>query len=120
MTDSRSNDLSPVQSRVLFYIRDTIKHAGYPPTIKEMQAHFGWSSSNSVSTHLRRLVVKGAISIDRRKARGIKLLVEEEQCKPLTVTALHRSMAAELMLSGDRHRMQELIAEAYAAREVSE
>lgn len=47
---------------VLEYVRDSSKARGYPPTLREISAHFGWSSTTSTVDHLRQLEKRGFIS----------------------------------------------------------
>ena len=47
--------------KVFDFIVDTVKIQGYPPTIREIGEHFGWSSPATVSQVLDDLVERGWI-----------------------------------------------------------
>ena len=70
------NELTEKQEDVLAYISVRIKEDQRPPTLEELCQHFGWESPNSAATHLKLLEKKGAISIQKGVARGIKILDE--------------------------------------------
>jgi len=59
---------------VLGYIKDFVRTAGYPPTVRELCAALGMTSTNAVNDHLKALERKGLISRDRRKGRGIRIV----------------------------------------------
>lgn len=58
------------QAAVLKFVVDSIRDHGYPPTIAEIGAEFGISSTNGVNDHLVALEKKGYIQRNS-KARGI-------------------------------------------------
>lgn len=64
--------LTSQQERVLACIEQTIAKKGYPPTIREIQKHLGFASTNTVACHLRRMETKGYIERDRATARGMR------------------------------------------------
>lgn len=59
--------LTPRQARILQFIRDHTRTIGYPPTVREIGAHAGLTSTASVHRHLRALENKGLL---RRGAAG--------------------------------------------------
>ncbi len=65
-------DITPRQKAVLEYIAKTIESEGFPPTIQEIGAHFGITSTNGVFDHLKTLERKGYIERSA-KARSIRL-----------------------------------------------
>lgn len=68
------NDLTTRQREVLEYIRANIKNVGYPPSFREIAAHFGFCAyTNGVNCHLKALEKKGYITRERMAARGIRL-----------------------------------------------
>jgi repressor LexA len=69
-------NLTPRQQAIFDFIRETIDGASMPPSLQEIQAHFGFASHNAVVKHLQALVTKGAIKLQAGKARGITLLQE--------------------------------------------
>ncbi|MHB0876909.1 MAG: LexA family protein [Anaerolineae bacterium] len=65
---------SPLQSAVLVAIQASLRDRGYPPTIREICATTGMTSTAHVRYHLVRLEHAGIIRRDRDVARGIVLL----------------------------------------------
>ncbi len=65
-------DITPRQKAILEYIAETIESEGFPPTLQEIGAHFGITSTNGVFDHLRTLERKGYIERSP-KARSIRL-----------------------------------------------
>lgn len=64
---------SPGQLRALHLISDHLKAHGYPPTVRELVAGLGISSTNDVSGRLAALVTKGLILRGARSARAITI-----------------------------------------------
>ena len=67
--------LTPKQKKVLQFLWQSYHTHGYPPTVREIMRHFGWSSTNAVQTHIGPLEKKGYVV--RREAdivRGIELV----------------------------------------------
>ncbi|HEY1076815.1 MAG TPA: transcriptional repressor LexA [Fontimonas sp.] len=67
-------NLTDRQRDVLDYLRQQIRATGLPPTIHELMAAFGWASPNAAAKHLDALIAAGAIEMDARKARTIRLI----------------------------------------------
>ena len=67
--------LTPIQRRILEYIRDRIRKRS-PPTIREIGERFGFRSTGTVRDHLHALEKKGYLSLNRGMARGIELAEE--------------------------------------------
>ncbi len=65
-----AKELTPRQAVILEFIIESIRDHGYPPTIAEIGAKFGISSTNAVHDHLVALDKKGYITRSS-KARGI-------------------------------------------------
>ncbi len=65
--------LSKHQQRILEFVNEYVLENGYPPSIREIGAAAGISSTSVVSYNLRRLVEKGYISRDREVSRGLKV-----------------------------------------------
>jgi repressor LexA len=68
--------LSQRQQRILAFLGEYIEENGYPPSIREIGAAAGISSTSVVSYNLRRLEEHGYISRDREVSRGLKLTTE--------------------------------------------
>jgi repressor LexA len=65
------------QAQILDFIRDAIEDNGYPPTLAEIAAHFGFRSHNAAVDHLKALARKGAIELTEGTSRGIRLTTEQ-------------------------------------------
>lgn len=66
--------LTEKQREILSYIAEMLRTTGYPPTIRQIGARFGITSTNGVRTHLRALQKKGYIKRSPYTSRGIELL----------------------------------------------
>ena len=64
--------LTERQQQVLEYIRSSIAHRGYPPTLREIGAHMGIRSTNGVNDHLRALERKGYLTREDMKSRALR------------------------------------------------
>jgi len=67
-------DLTERQAEVLQFICDHINEEGWPPTMREIMAYFGFASTNAANDHLRALERKGFIRTDPMKSRAIRVL----------------------------------------------
>ena len=65
--------LTARQREVLDFIRRFIKDAGYPPTVREIGAHFGFVP-RSVFDHLKALERKGYLRRTASKSRSLQIL----------------------------------------------
>ena len=65
---------TPIQSKVLRFLRDYIVRHGYPPSVRDIQSAFGFASPRSAAKHLQALASQGLIEIPARTARGIRLV----------------------------------------------
>lgn len=74
----RKTPLTIRQEEVLNYIRDFIEEHDYPPTLKEIQKFFKFSSSNSAVEHLMALERKKYIRRIPKVARGIRVLIWDD------------------------------------------
>lgn len=61
------------QRAILGFVPDFFTSHGYPPTLREIGAHFGLRSTNGVNDHLLALERKGYIERDDNIARGLRL-----------------------------------------------
>jgi len=62
------------QARVIEFIRDFVARRGYPPTHAEIAAGLGFQSANAATEHVQRLAQKGALFVQPRLSRGLRLL----------------------------------------------
>jgi repressor LexA len=65
--------LTSRQREVLDFIRHFMAHAGYPPTVREIGAHFGFVP-RSVFDHLKALERKGYLRRVASKSRSLQIL----------------------------------------------
>ena len=65
---------TPKQQRVLEFIQDKINKDNLPPTIREIAAACGFSSTGTVRDYLTALTKKGYLKRGSNKARSIELL----------------------------------------------
>lgn len=73
MARARVTDITPLQERIVAYIRDTIADRGEAPTLEEIGLHFGMTSRASVHYHLKRCEQLGVIVREHGRHRGIRL-----------------------------------------------
>ena len=71
--------LTERQKEILDFIRETVAASGMPPTVAEITAAMGVSSTNGIRGHLQALERKGAIELIPNASRGIRLLDLEEE-----------------------------------------
>lgn len=62
------------QERILDTIRSSVRDRGYPPSLRELTAAVGISSSSTASEQLRILAARGYIRVTPNTPRGIMLL----------------------------------------------
>ncbi len=65
--------LTARQREVLEFIRQFMAKAGYPPTVREIGAHFGFVP-RSIFDHLKALERKGYLRRDAAKSRSLQIL----------------------------------------------
>lgn len=70
--------LTNKQNQVLDYIKQSIAKNGFPPTVREIGAALGLSSSATVHAHITTLENKGYLKRVGAKNRAIELLVKNE------------------------------------------
>lgn len=77
-----AQELTPRQSEILAFIQRCVRDAGMPPTHEDISREFGFSSSTAAREHLLAIERKGYIELRPRNARGIRLLVGENDPTP--------------------------------------
>jgi repressor LexA len=77
------DNLSPRRQQILDYIVDNTRQQGYPPTVREIGAAVGLTSSSSVHFHLRALERAGYLERDGSLTRALR-------AKPLRHTQASR------------------------------
>ncbi len=66
--------LTDRQRSILDFLGEFLEEHGYPPTLREIGAHFGIKSPRGVQDHLEALERKGHIRRRREASRGIEIL----------------------------------------------
>ncbi|KRF36984.1 transcriptional repressor LexA [Nocardioides sp. Soil805] len=69
--------LTPRQQRVLATIKEAIETRGYPPSMREIGAAVGLTSSSSVAHQLKVLEEKGFLKRDPNRPRAIEVFLPE-------------------------------------------
>lgn len=67
------NKLTERQKEILNHIQSFINENGFPPTLREIAAHFGLASTFGVKRHLDALKKKGYLRIESYASRAISL-----------------------------------------------
>jgi len=100
---SKYPNLSNRQASILDYIYQQISTKGYPPSVREIGAAVGLSSSSTVHSHLAYLQQTGYIRRDPSKPRAIELLDNEFQPKKemTTVPLVGQITAGEPILASE-------------------
>jgi repressor LexA len=91
--------LSPLQQRLLAYLRDHLDAHGYPPSQVEIAAHLGLKQNRSARLHLEALARTGEIELIAGRARGIQLRQRAAPAGMLQVPLLGRVAAGRPMAS---------------------
>jgi repressor LexA len=71
---TRDRDLTDRQRQVLEFIKTETERQGFPPTVRDIGAAVGLSSSSTVHAHLEALEAKGLIRRDPSKPRALEVL----------------------------------------------
>ncbi|WP_066635604.1 transcriptional repressor LexA [Desulfolucanica intricata] len=69
-----TNNLSPKEEAIMEVIKQTIRHKGYPPSVREIGQAVGLSSSSTVHSYLKKLEKKGLLRRDPTKPRAMEVL----------------------------------------------
>ncbi|MDT8447063.1 MAG: transcriptional repressor LexA [bacterium] len=88
--------LTRKQEAIFDYIREYIEDHHYPPSVRDIAAHFDLASAGGVHKHLKNLVEKEYISLDPNVSRSIRVLKGE----PTPVAPLTQPAVVELPLLG--------------------
>jgi len=70
------NQLTPRQQEILQFLKDFSNEQGFWPSIREIQSHFRFRSTNAVAGHLRALEEKKAIKRIAGQARAYHIINE--------------------------------------------
>ena len=73
------NETLSTKLKELFdYIRNFQQDSGFPPTVREIQSHFGIKSTASVAYYLKQLEAEGLIRKSKQKKRCIEVVGESK------------------------------------------
>ncbi|WP_309397655.1 transcriptional repressor LexA [Cerasicoccus maritimus] len=75
--------LTTRQHEILGFIQQQFREQSYWPSIREIQEHFGFKSTNAVMGHLRALERKGYISRAPGQARTFRVTYDDGTNKPV-------------------------------------
>jgi len=92
-------ELTDRQKQVYGFLRDFISEHAYPPTIREIQHHFGLASTKGVKDHLDRLESKGYIRRLSGAARAMELVAESSAAGFVEVPVVGRVAAGTPVLA---------------------
>lgn len=70
---TRHSELTAIRRQILDFIARTVRERGYPPTVREIGAAVGLSSSSSVHFHLRWLERQGYLQRDGSLTRALRV-----------------------------------------------
>lgn len=84
--------LTERQIQILDFLRERVRVDGYPPSQRDIAAHFGFSQ-NAARDHLKALERKGELAIDSGDARAIRLRAADEPERPRGLPVLGRIAA---------------------------
>jgi repressor LexA len=65
--------MKTTQQKILEFIRSHLNQNQIPPTLRDIQEHFGFSAIGTVQYHLKNLAEQGFLEIRPRLSRGITL-----------------------------------------------
>ncbi|HEX7814443.1 transcriptional repressor LexA [Dyella sp.] len=106
--------LTPIQQRLLDYLRDHIATHGYPPSQLDIAAALGFRQNRSARLHLEALAASGHIAWSPGRARGIRVLADGQAQTQATlqVPLLGRVAAGQPIGSDAQVRRQVTLDEA--------
>lgn len=67
------NELTKRQNEILLFITGYIGNNGYAPSVREIAAHFGFTSPNAAKKHIDMLHKKGYLNMSSNVSRGISI-----------------------------------------------
>jgi repressor LexA len=68
------DELTARQQQVLEFVQKALRKGNPAPTLREIAAHFGFSSTRAVADHLEALKRKGALESEPGKARSLRMV----------------------------------------------
>lgn len=91
--------LSDRQRRMIEFIQSFSTDSGYPPSIREIGAAVGISSTSVVNYNLNRLVEEGYLSRDQNVSRGIRLTEKLAQATQQMVDTIRVPLVGRIFAS---------------------
>jgi len=88
------------QREILDYIREFIRTNHFPPSIRDIAAHFSLASAGGVHKHLNNLKKKGVIAFENHISRSIHLLDAALQAEQISDHHANGESMMELPLLG--------------------
>ena len=74
--------LTAVQQRVYDFVREELQSGRTAPSVREIAAHFGWTSTRGTAGHIERLIAGGWLTSNHQKARSLQLVQKVETPLP--------------------------------------
>jgi len=90
-----ASGLTPRQQRVLATIKDSIESRGYPPSMREIGAAVGLTSSSSVAHQLKTLEEKGFLKRDPNRPRALEVFLPEVMAARRSISSADESSVDE-------------------------
>jgi repressor LexA len=81
--------LTARQRKVLVFLRDEIEKRGYPPSMREIGAAVGLTSTSSVAHQLRALEALGYVKRDPNRPRALEVFLPELMAARRSISADH-------------------------------
>jgi repressor LexA len=96
--------LTSRQSNILAFIRERVEQGGEAPTLEEIGQAMGIPNVSAVLKHVRSLEAKGRLVVEPNRARGIRLVQEEDPlaADTLELPLIGRIAAGEPIFSESR------------------
>ena len=96
--------LTSRQSNILAFIRERVEQGGEAPTLEEIGQAMGIPSVSAVLKHVRSLEAKGRLVVESNRARGIRLVQEDDPlaADTLELPLIGRIAAGEPIFSESR------------------
>jgi repressor LexA len=70
-----SKELTPTQGMIYEYIFEHAMREGFQPSMRELQAHFGFNSPSATICHMKALQKKGYIMLGGGQSRANRFLL---------------------------------------------
>lgn len=86
-----ASGLTPRQRKVLEFLREEIEKRGYPPSMREIGAAVGLTSSSSVAHQLRTLERLGFVKRDPNRPRALEVFLPDVIAARRSIGAAHES-----------------------------